>query len=338
MTVLLLSLSIAACISQPIRPSTSDAPAQPAQGEAKELVKVWTTLPQEAVQTVLNGYQAANDDKQQYQVTAVGMDALQGLGQLPPSERPQLVFAAGDELSPLVADKVLTPLVTEASDILPPGLHDDDYYWTGLWVDPYVLAVNRPYSRQVGQLALNDWKDILYRTKPTLAICDPIAVPETAAFFYAWASHSDTADVYEELTALHAMTKQYSRFPATPVKLVGMGDSDVAITLASTVLINKDKQYPLYAYRPDSGAPVRVIALALVAVQDADRYGPLLDWLLEEQSFNRSLESKYGWISVLEAVEHPATADAWWTNTKYLERDKQQIFMRTWLERVRFGK
>lgn len=334
--VALLCLSIAACLARPNKPPAPPVSAPPS--EANAVVVVWTTLPPDIIQQALGAYQAANDDKRQYQVQPIAPDALQTVSQLPPAERPQLVFAGGEELSPLVGERVLKPLVTESSDMLPPGLHEADYYWTGLWVDPYVLVVNRPYSRQVGQLALQDWQDILHRTKPVVAICDPIAVPETAAFFYAWASQRDPSDVHEELTALHVLTKQYSRFAATPVKMVGMGDSNVAVSLASTVLLNKDKQYPLYTYRPDAGAPVRVIAVAVVEDQHADSYSDLIDWLLGAPALHRSLTDICGWLPVQDAVAEPETAAAWWVNTKYLERDKQQVFMRTWLERVRFGK
>lgn len=305
----------------------------------KETVRVWTTLPEAWVQNALNEYAKNDSDARSYQVLSVSDESLRMLTQLPSEERPQLLFAASDELSSLATETALTPLVTEISDMLPPGFHDENYLWTGLWVDPYMLAVNREYSRRVGQLALSTWQDILFKTKPNLAVCDPMAVPETAAFFFAWSSRDESdGKVFDELGALHALTKQYSRFPATPVKLVGFGDSDVAVTLASTVKDYTDRQYPLYACRPDPGGPVRLLGVALVQVQDAEHYAPLIDWLLSAEAYNQALQTDEGLLSVQQTVENPELVEQWWLNTKYSDRQKQQLLLRTWLERVRFGK
>lgn len=319
-------------------------PSPQPQNTSKEVIRVWTTLPVEWIQTALDAYLKDNPhDNAEFQVVSVGDESLQLLKQLPLEERPHLLFASSEELSALVPDHVLTAAVTENSDMLPPGLHDENYYWTGIWVDPYVVVVNREYSRQVGQLSLSSWQDVLFRTKPNLAICDPLAIPETAAFFFSWASHNDdSGKVFDELSALHALTKQYSRFASTPVKLVGIGDSNAAITLSSTFYAHQDKQYPLYSCRPEPGGPVRLLGIALVQVQlqdkDTERYSSLIDWLLELQQFNHRFEMEKGVFSVRQAVENPDLLERWWFNTQYLDRPKQQLFMRNWLERVRFGK
>lgn len=329
---------------------TSCAPGQktaslPASSEGqkplapKEIVHVWTTLPEAWIQNVLQAYAKNDSEVREYQVLSVSEESLRMLPQLPPEERPQLLFAASEELSALATEKALTPLVTEMSDMLQPGLHDENYLWTGLWVDPYMLAVNREYSRRVGQLALASWPDILAKTKPNLAICDPMAVPETAAFFYAWSSRDESdGKVFDELSALHALTKQYSRFAATPVKLVGFGDSDVAVTLSSTLKDYDERQYPLYAFRPEPGGPVRLLGVGLVQVPDAERYAPLIDWLLSSEHYSQVLQKEEGLLSVQQTIENPDLVEQWWLNTKYVDRQKQQLLLRTWLERVRFGK
>ena len=336
LTIILCFLSFGCANNHPPIPSP-----QP-QNASKELIRVWTTLPVEWIQTALAAYLKDNpQDDIEFQVVSVGNENLQLLKQLPLEERPHLLFASSEELSTITNDHVLTAIVTENSDMLPPGLHDENYYWTGIWVDPYVVVVNREYSRQVGQIALSSWQDVLFRTKPTMAICDPLAIPETAAFFFSWASHNgDDGKMFDELSALHALTKQYSRFASTPVKLVGIGDSSAAITLSSTFYAHKDKQYPLYACRPDPGGPVRLLGIALVQVdaQDKEKYASLVNWLLELGPFNQRFETEKGVFSVHQAVENSDLLEQWWFNTQYLDQSKQQLFMRNWLERVRFGK
>lgn len=335
-TIILCFLSFGCAPNQP--PVSSPPP----QNTAKNMIRVWTTLPAEWTQTALDAYLKDNPQEEiEFQVIPVNDENLQSLKQLPLAERPHLLFASSEELSAITDDHVLTAVVTENSDMLPPGLHDENYYWTGIWADPYVVVVNREYSRQVGQIALASWQDILFRTKSTMAICDPFAVPETAAFFFSWASRNgDDGKMFDELSALHALTKQYSRFASTPVKLVGIGDSNAAITLSSTFYAHKDKQYPLYACRPEPGGPVRLLGVALVQVeaQDKEKYISLIDWLLELQSFNQRFETEKGVLSVRQVVEDPDLLERWWFNTQYLNQSKQQLFMRNWLERVRFGK
>ena len=73
-------------------------------------------------------------------------------------------------------------------------------------------------------------------------------------------------------------------------------------------------------------------------VPDAERYAPLIDWLLSSEHYSQVLQKEEGLLSVQQTIENPDLVEQWWLNTKYADRQKQQLLLRTWLERVRFGK
>ncbi len=199
--------------------------------------------------------------------------------------RADLVLTGADTLEAAKQASLLAAYSSPQTDIIPGRFGDADDYWTGLWYDPIVFAANRDYLAKLGHQPPARWPDLTVLSGGRLVMTDFLAADEAASLLYTMAAAQGEDKTLAYLAALHPAVVQYAKFLATPSRMTGLGEADLAITLRSEALRYMKDGFPLQVIVPADGTAIYLTGAALVAggprIVDAGRF---LDWLAGDEA------------------------------------------------------
>lgn len=195
-----------------------------------------------------------------------------------------LVLAGADPLDAAKQAKLLAAYSSPQTDIIPARFCDADDYWTGLWYDPVVFAVNRDFLKNQSQPPVN-WADLTTTGNARLVMTDFLAADEAANLLYSMAGAQGEDQTLAYLAGLHPRVAQYAKFLATPARMTGLGEADIAITVQSEALRYIKDSFPLQIIIPADGTAASVTGAALtVGSPRAADAGRFLDWLTGDEA------------------------------------------------------
>ncbi|CUH96159.1 hypothetical protein P22_2247 [Propionispora sp. 2/2-37] len=122
-------------------------------------ITVYTALPLEQIEPLAQDFESS----QGIRVNIVPLsenDLITRVNSEKSTPQADLVLANQSVLEQLKTAKALLPYTSEQTDIIPHRFVDKDNYWTGIWYDPIVFAVNRDFLKKMPQ-PLTKWTNLV---------------------------------------------------------------------------------------------------------------------------------------------------------------------------------
>lgn len=178
---------------------------------------------------------------------------------------------------------LLAPFESENTDAIAPRFKDPAGRWTGVWYDMTVLAVNRDYLRQRAK-PLTGWSD-LTAGQARVAITDFTTSTMSASLLFTMASKMGDNGALSYFKKLHAQVVQYAHFLATPVRMAGMGEADIAVASQNEAIRYIRDGFPLQIIYPQEGTAFFLTAAALTNNAPHPAEAKLfIDWLATKEA------------------------------------------------------
>ena len=203
---------------------------------------VYTTIPVEMASIIASEYQK---------------DANIQVNFIPIAKEDSTVL---EELKSLNA---LTSNISEEEDIVKERFKDNNNSWIGVWYDPIVFCYNLDYVKNNWQIPLT-WNDLAQNNNIKIAMTDFMVASAAANVLYSLSQDKNIDNTILLMQQIHAKVVRYAKYLSTPVRMVGMGEADVAIAVQSETLRYINDNYPISIIYPKDGTAYQLTAVGIV--------------------------------------------------------------------------
>lgn len=272
-------------------------------------------------------------------VTAVtSADLLSGA--FPGGKQPDAVLSSQEVLQELRRKKELLPYMSQRTDIVLDAYKDREGCWTGLFMDPLVLAVNEDFAKKRDHYRYT-WEGIMVDHSAALSMTDVVASSMAADFLFSLAEHFGPDGAMARLRAAGTHMVQYGKYLSTPSRMAAMGKCDIGISSYNEARRTEKEGLPLTIIYPDDGSPYYLYGAGITAgSRHPERAGAFIDWLLSDLSYQKELgERGYHYLYVND-IHFPADGrgkylSLWNLDKVYYEDGKKDLVNR-WIHEIRF--
>ena len=218
---------------------------------------------------------------------------------------------------------------------------DEEAYWTGLWVDPIVFAVNPDFLKKQKPFSYT-WAEVFTREEAQLSMTDFIAAEMSKDLLMCLIEHFGPDYAMELLGRAQQHLVQYGKYLSTPSRMAAMGKCDIGISGLNEVLRTKREKMPVMIIYPEDGAPWYLYGTGLLAESAHPERGEcLIDWLLDSAKYKSIMEKNGNYFIYVndDAAEPDAAGNElvfWELEKRYLDEGRKDL-LNLWGEKVRFG-
>lgn len=248
-------------------------------------INVYTTLPIEQLSLLAQEYEKT----QKIRINLVPLSESNLLAKVKsemPTPQADVIIANRALLEQLQKNKVLKSYTSEQTDIIPERFKEENNYWTGIWYDPMVFAVNRDYLKTLTKMPTK-WNDLIQENKCRIGITDFLAAEASANLLYSLVSANGETQTFSYLKKIHPQIVQYAKFLTTPIRMAGMGEVDIAIATQSETIRYMNDKFPIALLYPEDGTSFVLTGAALmVGTQSQIEAKQFIDWLLQDTAQN----------------------------------------------------
>lgn len=252
--------------------------------EQWKTLQVYTTLPLEQVSVLAQEF----EKEQHIRVTIIPLSEKELLTRLQleaVAPKADIIIANQDFLEQLKKREMLQAHISEQTDIVPDRFKDADNAWTGIWYDPMIIAANQDFLKTVTKPIVK-WQDIAQEPRYRLCMTDFLAADASANLLYTWLQHFGEIPTFQLLKKMHPSIIQYAKFLATPVRMTGMGEADIAIAPYSEAYRYVQDKFPIALIYPEEGTSFLVTGVAIpVGVPHEAEAKQWIDWLLQDTTY-----------------------------------------------------
>lgn len=253
--------------------------------ESLKSITVYTTLPIEQLSPLAQEYEKTQNIR--INLMPLSEQELLAHMKLQRNENSaDIILANNKVLEQTKKLNALIPYTSEQTDIVPERFKDQESYWTGLWYDPIVFAANQDFLKVLPKEP-SKWNDIIQDNKYRIGLTDFFAADASANLLFTLIATNGEVPTFAYLKKLHPQIVQYAKFLVTPVRMVGMGEVDIAIAPQSETLRYIHDNFPIKIIYPEDGTAFLLTGVGLVAgtthESDAKQF---IDWLLQDAAQN----------------------------------------------------
>lgn len=203
--------------------------ARKQQDKDTKSITVYTSLPLEQIEPLARVFENSQDIR----VSIVPLsenDLIVRINSEKSKPQADLVLANRSVLEQIKAAKALLPYTSEQIDIIPHRFVDKENYWTGIWYDPIVFAVNRDFLKKLPHPP-NKWTDLVQAANPSDV--NTAGVENGAAP----AGHTDNNNNAQNVNKAAADAKLAAKPAAGTVNNLRVGITDFLASEASANLL-----------------------------------------------------------------------------------------------------
>ena len=197
-----------------------------------------------------------------------------------------LVLADREVLDRAAAAGYLVPYQSERSDQVADQFRQPDGYWTGVWYDPIVFAINQDYLRT--HLDLPDsWQLLAQQKDIRIGTTDFMAADALSNLLYSMIAEYGEQRTFAIWRRIQPQIMQYSRYLHTPVRQAGMGEVDVSVAVLSETLRYIHDDYPIRVLYPTDGTAAVIYGRGVAfraSEHDVQAAEDFADWLLTDEA------------------------------------------------------
>ena len=248
----------------------------------------YTTLPTEIAAVLSEEYEKEHNIR----VNFVQLSSEQILKRLNDQSRETadgkaaLVLADRETLDRAAAAGYLVPYISEKSDQVADSFRHPNRYWTGVWYDPVVFAVNQDYLRTHLDLP-NSWQQLTQQRDIRIGTTDFMAADASSNLLYSMIAEYGDQRAFEIWRRIQPKIIQYSKYLHTPVRQAGMGEVDLSVAVLSETLRYVYDEYPIRILYPVDGTSAVIYGTGIAfraSERDARAAEVLADWLLTDEA------------------------------------------------------
>lgn len=257
------------------------------------------------------------------------------------TNKADVYISSQDILMKLKESGSLTPYASQYTDTALNLFKDGEAYWTGLWVDPVVFAVNVDFSRTHPAFAYT-WDEVCTRQSVNLSMTDFIAADMSKDMLMCLAEHFGPDYAFFLLARAQQHLVQYGKYLSTPSRMAAMGKCDIGISGLNEAIRTQKEDMPVTIHYPEDGSPWYLYGIGLsVASPHPERSALLIDWLLEAYHYKSVMEkNRCYFIHVNDDRIKPDAAGIslvfWELEKRYFDEGRKDL-LNQWGEKIRFG-
>lgn len=252
-----------------------------------------------------------------------------------------LYITSQGQLIKLKKGELLLPYSSAQTDTALNLFKDEECYWTGLWVDPVVFAVNKDYADKHPAFSYT-WNEVMGRNSVRLSMTDFMAADMAGDLLMCLVEHFGMEDTFRYLALAQNHMVQYGKFLSTPSRMAGMGKCDIGISGLNEAIRSSMDKMPIRIMYPEDGSPWYLFGAGISANgKYPDRAKVLLNWLLTPESYKKDMENnQYYYVYVNDYNLPPDRAgnslSFWGLEKVYFDEGKKDL-LTLWGEKIRFG-
>lgn len=252
-----------------------------------------------------------------------------------------IFISSQDSLNKLKENNQLQVFSSARTDTALNLFKDEECYWTGIWVDPVIFAVNKDYSLKHPAFQFT-WQEILTRKSVRLSVTDFIAASMAGDLLMCMSEHFGIEETMWYLTEAQKHIVQYGKYLSTPSRMAAMGKCDIGISGYNEAVRTQKENMPLHIIFPEDGSPWYLYGAGISKNAQYPERGQLfLNWLLDSTVYKSLMEQNnfyYIYVNDLAMNEDSrGTALNFWNlQKKYYDEGKKDLLSQ-WGENIRFG-
>ncbi len=255
--------------------------------------------------------------------------------------RADIVLAGAATLEAAKRASLLAAYASVQTDIIPARFSEEDDFWTGLWYDPIVFAANRDFLKKLPQPPAK-WADLPGTAGVRFVMTDFLAADEAAGLLYSMAAAKGEEETLAYMAKLHPGIVQYAKFLATPSRMTGLGEADIAITVQSEAVRYINDGFPLQIIVPTDGTAISITGAGLTAgAPQAGEAGRFIDWLTGDEAQKVLMKNKVFFIPTnpenASAKDNNARKIVPFTAKAVLSPDQKAKLLDKWVQTVRLS-
>ena len=307
-------------------------------------ITAYTSLPAEAAMALSEAY----EKEYNIRVNFVQLSSEQILKRLHEQSHGEqdtvsaLVLADRETLDRAAAAGYLIPYISEKSDQVADAFRQSGGYWTGVWYDPVVFAVNQDYLRTHLDLP-NSWQMLAQQSDIRIGITDFMAADASSNLLYSMIAEYGDQRAFEIWRRVQPKIMQYSKYLHTPVRQAGMGEVDLAIAILSETLRYVHDDYPIRVLYPVDGTSAVIYGTGLAfkaEEREIHEAANFADWLLTDEAQIALTQHGFYFLATnpmtLSYQMFAGKNISVFKNRPYFSREEKQILLDRWIKEVRF--
>lgn len=248
-------------------------------GKLRGTLTVYTALPAEQVGCLSEAYEKSSKVK----VNFVTMSEDELASRMKSSKQADAVLADSRLLQQLAEDGLLKAVTAESTDAVRDTMKHEHGFWNGVWYDPVVFCINKDYMKRSGKAPLS-WQDLINTPNIRIGITDLMAADNAANIYHFLVANWGEKKALEYMEGLHPKVVQYAKYLSTPVRMAGMGETDVSVAVNSEVLRYIGDDYPLKIIYPHGGTAYTVTGVGMVnGCENDELVVDFIKWLLTDE-------------------------------------------------------
>lgn len=246
-------------------------------------ITVYTTLPTQIAAPIASEYEKLNKVKVNF-VLVSQKDLLDKIkSNSLPNGQADIILADRDVLQQAADLNKLSAVSSEQEDVVAGTFKDKNNLWTGIWYDPVVFCANKDYLQDAPNIPTT-WEKLTLDNNIRIGITDFLASDTSADLFYSLVGHYGEASALNFLRALHPRVLQYAKYLSTPVRMAGMGEVDLSVTMQSEAIKYLNNNYPLVLIYPENGTYFQLTGAGLLQnAPDKTQSVQFMQWLLGDE-------------------------------------------------------
>ena len=253
-----------------------------------------------------------------------------------------LVLTDRETLDRAAASGYLVPYISEKSDQVSDMFRHPNRYWTGVWYDPVVFAVNQDYLRTHLDVP-NSWQQLAQQRDIRIGTTDFMAADASANLLCSMIAEYGDQRAFEIWRRIQPKIMQYSKYLHTPVRQTGMGEVDLAVAVLSETMRYVHDDYPIRILYPVDGTSVVIYGTGIAfraSERDAHAAEVFSDWLLTDEVQLALAQHRFYLLTT-----NPMTLSYQmfagkniniFRNRPYFSKEEKDILLDRWIKEVRF--
>lgn len=255
---------------------------------------------------------------------------------------PDLYITSLENLDYLKRNKNLAIYSSPVTDVTLNLFKDQDCYWYGVWIDPFVFVANKDFIQKYPLFSYN-WTSVLTNNTFDISLTDFLSSDMSGDLLMMLIEHFGQKEAFSLLNMSKAHIVQYGRYLSTPSRLVGMGKCDIGISNYNEAIRTQREKIPVTIFYPTDGTGWYLYGVGLSREsKDSDDAKKFIDWLCEPKKYKKIMEdNNYHYIYLNDEDAKPdknGTELTYWDlQKKYSDEGKKEI-LDYWMENIRFGR
>lgn len=250
-----------------------------AEDKTLDSITVYTTLPSELSAVLAGEYEKSNKIKVNF--VHYSQDDLLSRMKARHNVEADVVMTDQEVFRKLEEQDKLSKYTSEYTDVVSKRLKDEDGSWVGVWYDPIVFCANRDYLLSLPHIPLG-WHE-LAADNSRLGITDFLAADASANLLFTFVAEKDEQWTFDLLKQYHPRIVQYSKYLASPVRMAGMGEVDIAIAVQSETIRYRNEGFPISVIYPREGTAYMLTGAGVIrSSSNKEQARAFVDWLLQD--------------------------------------------------------